>query len=58
MDEYVHLDAEEMRRASNKLGVFLDRAALKRKVEFEPEFVLREVLQSINNYRVMKGTEG
>lgn len=28
MDEYVHLDAEEMRRASNKLGVFLDRAAL------------------------------
>lgn len=57
MDEFLHLDAEEMRRAANTLGVFLDRAALKRKVEFEPEMVLREVLQSVNNYRVMKGAE-
>ncbi|MEC4833774.1 hypothetical protein R2362_03170 [Mycobacteroides chelonae] len=56
MDEFLHLDAEEMRRAASRLGVFLDDAAQRRKF-YEAEMVLREVLQSVNNYRVMKGTE-
>lgn len=57
MDEFLHLDTEEMRRAASALGVFLDDAAQRRKF-YDPEMVLREVLQSVNNYRVMKGTEG
>lgn len=56
MDEFLHLNPEEMRRAASRLGVFLDDAAQRRKF-YDAEMVLREVLQSVNNYRVMKGTE-
>lgn len=57
MDEFVLFDAEEMRRAVSTLDVFLDDAYRRHK-SYDAEFVLRQVLQTVNNYRVMKGTEG
>lgn len=54
--EFLHLNPEEMRRAVSRLGVFLDDAAQRRKF-YDAEMVLLEVLQSVNNYRVMKGAE-